>query len=97
MRYCAFTREPGGCSCQQCGRPAGDCSDCDRCHRSCKGERDPLKIGDRTEKMLASVGITQERWQSAKALFGLAPTCKCKARKEWLNKVSDWLAQDRSQ
>lgn len=47
-------------------------------------------LGDWTERMLSSVGVTQERYVAAKEIFGLAPTCNCAKRKEWLNKVSDW-------
>lgn len=48
------------------------------------------RLGDWTERILAKVGITEDRYAAAKELFGLAPTCGCKERKEWLNKVSDW-------
>lgn len=47
-------------------------------------------LGDYTESLLQSVGITKERYQAAKQLFGLAPTCNCDERKAWLNRVSDW-------
>jgi hypothetical protein len=47
-------------------------------------------LGDWTERMLASIGITKERYVAAKQLFGLAPTCNCAKRKAWLNRVSDW-------
>ena len=47
-------------------------------------------LGDYTEQLLTSLGITKERYQAAKQLFGLAPTCNCETRKEWLNRVSEW-------
>lgn len=47
-------------------------------------------LGDYTESLLASIGVTQDRYVAAKQLFGLPPTCGCDARKEWLNRVSDW-------
>lgn len=47
-------------------------------------------LGDRTERMLKSIGITKERYAEVKALFGRAPTCNCAARKEWLNRVGGW-------
>ena len=47
-------------------------------------------LGDWTERHLQSIGVTKERYKAAKELFGLAPTCGCDARKQWLNSVSDW-------
>ena len=40
--------------------------------------------------LLKRVGITEDRYQTAKQMFGLAPTCGCAERKEWLNRVTDW-------
>lgn len=48
-------------------------------------------LGDYTERVLASIGVTKERYVEAKSLFGLAPTCNCPERKEWLNKVGKWI------
>jgi hypothetical protein len=48
-------------------------------------------LGDQVEKMLKSLGITQERYVQVKQLFGLPPTCGCAKRREWLNKVGQWL------
>ena len=47
-------------------------------------------LGDYTESLLQSVGITKERYVAAKEMFGLAPTCNCDSRRDWLNRVSDW-------
>lgn len=47
-------------------------------------------LGDWTEQILSSVGITKDRYKAAKELFGLAPTCSCESRQAYLNKVSDW-------
>jgi hypothetical protein len=44
-------------------------------------------LGDRTEQLLKSIGITEDRYREAKKLFGLAPRCNCPKRKRWLNKV----------
>lgn len=52
--------------------------------------REALKLGDRVEALLSSIGITQQRYKEVKELFGLPPTCNCGKRKEWLNRVSDW-------
>jgi hypothetical protein len=55
------------------------------------GERTTLGLGDYTEQLLSSIGVTKDRYAAAKELFGLAPTCNCETRKEWLNKVGAWL------
>lgn len=47
-------------------------------------------LGDQLEKLLAGMGITQDRYIAVKEKFGLPSGCGCSARKEWLNKVSDW-------
>jgi hypothetical protein len=47
-------------------------------------------LGDAVESLLKGIGVTQDRYKAAKELFGLPPNCGCNARKEWLNKVSDW-------
>lgn len=52
----------------------------------------PLPLGDYTESMLASVGITKDRYAAAKESLGLAPTCGCAKRQEWLNRAGAWLA-----
>ena len=61
---------------------------------NCKGSGGGLpvkpKLGDITEGMLKRIGVTQDRYKAAKKLFGLSPSCNCKKRKEWLNRVSDW-------
>ena len=44
-----------------------------------------------TESLLASIGITQDRYKEAKAFLGLAPTCNCDGRREWMNRASKWL------
>ena len=47
-------------------------------------------LGDLTEALLQSLGVTQNRYCEAKRLFGLTPECWCQERIAWLNKVSDW-------
>ena len=48
-------------------------------------------LGDLAEHLLASLGVTKEKYLAVKQACGLPPTCNCDARKEWLNRVSDWL------
>ncbi len=48
-------------------------------------------LGDYTERMLESIGITKERYAEVKEKFGFAPTCNCNGRKEWLNKVGRYF------
>jgi hypothetical protein len=57
-----------------------------------KPVRQRLPLGDYTERMLSSVGVTPERYAAAKAALGMAPTCNCHKRKEWLNRAGEWLA-----
>lgn len=49
-----------------------------------------MMLGDLTEAMLASLGVTPERYCEAKRIFGWCPECQCEERKEWLNKVTQW-------
>ena len=49
-------------------------------------------LGDFTERMLKTIGVTEDRYKAVKELFGLSPTCNCEKRKEWLNEVSRWWA-----
>jgi hypothetical protein len=48
-------------------------------------------VGDVVEAWLTEHGITAERYVEVKRLFGLPPTCGCTRRREWLNKVGQWL------
>lgn len=48
-------------------------------------------LGDYTKQLLTSMGITKESFQTIKVKFGLAPTCSCDTRQEWLNKVHKWF------
>jgi hypothetical protein len=50
-------------------------------------------LGDRLERKLKSIGITEDRYKQVKEKFGLPPNCNCKARKEWLNSVSEWWTE----
>lgn len=52
-----------------------------------------LPLGDYTERLLRSVGITEDRYKDAKEELGMAPTCNCHERKLWLNRAGDWLAR----
>ncbi len=54
------------------------------------GEGNP-GLGDYTEQLLSSIGVTKDRYRAAKELFGLAPTCNCESRQQWLNTVGAWL------
>lgn len=48
-------------------------------------------VGDRLAAALKKLGVTEERYAAAKAAIGLPPTCGCKERREWLNRLGDWL------
>jgi hypothetical protein len=87
--------------CIDCLRPQLECST-DRACRPMTGnelthppQADQLMrvrdgLGDYTERLLKKLGITPERYVAAKEFAGLAPTCNCAARKQWLNKVGEW-------
>ena len=74
--------------CTHCGRRTlgGECS--------IKPAPTKKRAGDAVEQLLSSVGITPDRWESAKQAVGLPPGCRCAARKKWLNAVSDWWRQE---
>lgn len=87
--YCQLTNDgPRACKCEVCGKTRRGVPDCKRAMFHCDGELNGL--GDKTERVLAAVGITEPLVKRAKRLLGLSPKCGCKKRKEWLNKVSDW-------
>lgn len=48
-------------------------------------------LGDHTEKLLSSIGVTKEKYVEIKEKFGLPPTCGCDARKRWLNDVGKYV------
>ena len=93
--FCDFEKITGTCVCSHCGTPAKSCAICDQCRRKCRSENDKLgdKLGDKTEKLLKTIGITPDLVKACKQRFGLAPTCNCNGRKEYLNRVSDWFAE----
>lgn len=66
-------------------------------HTQGAAEVKPIGLGDWTENLLSSVGVTKEWYLAAKEKFDLAPTCGCDARKEWLNAVSDWWRGNQDQ
>lgn len=90
------TCQPSGDGfCLQCGCPLPE-----RMLRRCEGApcgdiRGVRKhrggVGDSVERMLRSIGITEDRYKRVKELFGLPPVCNCAERKAWLNKVDNWF------
>lgn len=95
-----------GCKCTRCGyalkrdfvkRPFRNCTIrhwlgrvADRSSANSDRLNKQVDLGDWTERQLARIGVTKDRYLAAKELFGLAPTCNCQQRKEWLNRVSAW-------
>lgn len=53
-------------------------------------------LGDYTEQLLSGIGITKDLWLEVKEKHGLAPTCDCDLRKEWLNKVGAYFGIGKS-
>ena len=54
---------------------------------------DEMGWGDKVERQLKSFGITPEKYVAIKEKFGLPPSCNCKGRKEWLNKVGEYFTK----
>ena len=56
----------------------------------------PPGLGDYTEQLLSSFGVTKDRYAAAKAAVGLPPQCGCAERQEQLNewgrRVAAWWA-----
>lgn len=75
-----------------CNMIKGRCTHCGGAYGGrCELSKEPNTrqgLGDLTERLLKSAGITEDKWKEVKSRFGLAPTCACKSRKEWLNNVS---------
>ena len=56
-----------------------------------KNSKRQFQLGDRLERELTRMGITQDRYKEIKKKFGFPPTCGCEKRKQWLNKVGAYL------
>lgn len=92
-RLCRFQRDGDACRCIDCGQ-AFRVSDCGTLKANCVADGPgppPPGLGDHTERLLKSLGVTPDRYRAAKELFGLAPTCGCEERKAWLNRVGQWF------
>lgn len=95
--------------CTQCGRavPPRRAKNCPAKSR----ENNPVavrpkpekraELGDLTERMLKSLGVTQERVEACLKKVGLPPHCGCAERKEamnqWSMKVRAWLSGEPSE
>jgi len=89
---CQFRQDGDRMRCRVCGYIYPHIADATLLYRQC-GQPIPAPppgLGDYTESLLQSIGVTKERYQAAKQIFGLSPDCSCDARREWLNRVSDW-------
>ena len=86
---CSWTGLSKGDQCTECGYALP--RDYDKPPiRECLAPWKPEKLGDWTERQLKKLGVTEERYQAAKEMFGLSPECNCSGRIAWLNAVSDW-------
>jgi hypothetical protein len=47
----------------------------------------PPGLGDLAAKFFTSLGITEERYRSAKVKLHLDPSCNCADRRRWLNEI----------
>lgn len=48
-------------------------------------------LGTKMEKLFKRWGITEERLKEVFKQFGRPPSCKCQARRDYLNKVDKYL------
>lgn len=55
------------------------------------GVKQVVRLGDKIEEGLTSLGITKERWIATKERIGLPATCQCAERQAWLNKIDEQL------
>jgi hypothetical protein len=92
MRHCDWEALTKGAKCRNCDNrlprdydkpPIAQCGD---------ATAQPAQpgLGDYTEQLLSSIGITKGRYKQVKKKFGLAPECRCDKVQKWLNRVSDW-------
>lgn len=81
---CEFKELKKGEKCLHCGRPLAMDFPAPY-YRLCKEEQ----LGDWTERMLKSVGITKKRYKAIKKRLGLSPDCKCNERQLLLNYLSE--------
>ena len=88
---CQWTRGDGAIRCDVCGRQLAWPESRQLPVRNCQVALVP-GIGDRVEKWLAAVGITEARWLAIKGVVIEKPTCGCAKRKETLNRWGRWLA-----
>jgi hypothetical protein len=48
-----------------------------------------VRLGDRIEAAFGKIGVTKEKYRGWKEVLGLPPACRCKERKEWLNRLDE--------
>ena len=88
QKFCVWIKLEDGHQCTQCGKikPRQTLRECGKVPvvtaPKKKAALQPRELGDYTESLLESVGITKERYVSAKKYLGLAPTCNCASRRE---------------
>jgi len=62
-----------------------------------KQKPDQSAWGDRLHDWLESYGITEDKYKAVKQKFGLPPKCNCAARREWLNRVGEWMTSQQKE
>ena len=66
--------------CTHCGQSFGG-----RCKLSRNSYSDKVTL---TTKLLNTIGVPRELWESAQTRFGVAPDCNCPSRQAWINAVA---------
>jgi len=67
--------------CTHCGGTVGG-----RCRLSRNSHSDKVTL---TNKLLNTISVPRELWESAQARFGLAPDCNCPSRQAWIHAVAN--------
>lgn len=67
--------------CTHCGGTVGG-----RCRLSRNSHSDKVTL---TTKLLNTMGIPRELWDSVQGRFGIAPDCNCPSRQAWIDAVTN--------
>ena len=88
--YCDWQEKNDAYVCRVCGVVRSV-----RVVRNCREGPQPEEhlLGDRIEKLLGRLGITQEHYMDVKKKLGMKELCKCGHRKNLLNLVSKYARQ----
>ena len=103
QKFCVWIKLEDGHQCTQCGKikPRQTLRECGKVPTAIPilPQAAPPQtmaadlLGDRIEKLLSKLGITQEHYMDVKKKLGMKELCKCGYRKNLLNLVSKYARQ----